>query len=274
LAGAVVAGGVVGPLLLLKGLEAASASSVALWLTLETPWTAFLGWALFREHMDRRSALAAALTLGASAALAAPGGASGWGSALLVAGACACWGLDNNLTAVIDGLTPSRSTFVKGLVAGACNLSLGLWLEDAPSGGLAVGALGLGGLSYGASLVLYVGAAQQLGATRSQLVFSTAPLWGLVLAWGFLGEPLGWLHGVAALMMAGAVGLLSAERHEHAHTHEAARHTHWHRHDDGHHGHRHEGVPDWVWHSHEHEHEAVSHAHAHRPDLHHRHRHP
>ena len=46
----------------------------------------------------------------------------------LVLLACCCWGLDNHLTALIDGLTPSQSTFWKGLVAGSVNTALGLAL--------------------------------------------------------------------------------------------------------------------------------------------------
>lgn len=46
-------------------------------------------------------------------------------AALLVTGACICWGLDNHLTAMIDRITPVRSTFWKGMVAGAVNLMIG-----------------------------------------------------------------------------------------------------------------------------------------------------
>jgi hypothetical protein len=31
-----------------------------------------------------------------------------------VLAACACWGLDNQLTALIDGITPSQTAFWKG----------------------------------------------------------------------------------------------------------------------------------------------------------------
>ena len=48
LAGAVVAGGVLGPVLLLVGLKQTSAASVSLWLNLETVATAVLAAAFFR----------------------------------------------------------------------------------------------------------------------------------------------------------------------------------------------------------------------------------
>lgn len=272
LLGAVIFGGVLGPALVLLGLRMAPAGSVALWLNLEAPATALLGWALFKEHLGGRVLGAAALTWLASVLLAAPSGWAAWQAALLVALGCLCWGLDNNLTAVIERLTPSQTTFVKGLVAGTVNLALGRWLEPgtlpvAP----VVGALAVGTLSYGASIALYVAGAQQLGATRAQMLFATAPFWGVGIAW--IREPVLLEQLVAGALMAGALALIYGERHGHAHTHDALRHTHWHRHDDGHHEHPHADGAARGWHAHAHEHGATEHSHPHHPDLHHRHTH-
>lgn len=272
LLGAVVFGGVLGPVLVLLGLRLAPAGSVALWLNLEAPATALLGWAFFREHIGARTWIAAALTWGASVLLVGPAGGGGWQAALLVAAGCLAWGLDNNLTAVIERLTPAQTTFAKGLVAGSVNLGLGLLLETPPTQtGPVLGALAVGTLSYGASIGLYVAGAQQLGATRAQMIFATAPFWGVLLAW--VREPVLLAQVVAGALMAGALALIYSERHAHAHTHEATRHTHWHRHDDGHHAHAHPDDPVRGWHVHEHEHAPVTHTHPHRPDLHHRHQH-
>jgi drug/metabolite transporter (DMT)-like permease len=275
LAGAVLFGGVAGPVLLLWGLSLAPAGSVALWLNLESVATALLAWIMFREHVGGRAWLATAIVCAASLLLASPAGFDLGPAAVLVALACIAWGLDNNFTAIIDGLTPAQSTLAKGIVAGVVNLGLGLALEQ-PSFALAGlgGALAVGAASYGLSLVLYIGGAQQLGATRSQLIFSTAPLWGLVLAWTWLREPILSTQIFAALLMATAIWLLRGERHAHRHAHERVTHTHWHRHDDGHHEHEH-GTPvaPGTAHSHEHAHQPVEHEHPHRPDLHHRHRH-
>jgi drug/metabolite transporter (DMT)-like permease len=271
LAGAVLFGGVVGPVLMLWGLRQAPASSVALWLNLETVATALLGAFVFREHLHARGWIAAALVCGASVALAAPSGFAAGPAAGLVALACVAWGLDNNLTALIDGFTPAQTTFVKGAVAGAFNLALGLSIEGAPAGVPA--ALGVGALGYGVSLVLYVAGAQQLGATRAQMAFSTAPFWGVATAWIAFGEPVQAVQVGAGVAMAAALALVQSERHAHGHHHEAVAHTHWHRHGDGHHEHGHPRPPPFGWHVHAHTHGAVTHAHPHRPDLHHRHDH-
>jgi len=274
LGGAVLFGGIAGPLLLLSGLALAPASSVALWLGMETPATLILGLLLFREHADRRALSAAALITVASVMLASPSGFSSLLPAMFVVLACVAWGLDNNFTALIDGLTPAQSTLAKGLVAGTVNLGLGLAFEGAPSSiELIASALLVGALSYGASLVLYVMAAQQLGATRSQMLFATSPFWGLSLAWVLLGEPVLTIQVVAGSIMFVAIAVMHFEHHDHLHSHPAQRHTHWHRHDDEHHDHSHATPPPRGGHTHEHSHESQDHSHVHRPDIHHRHRH-
>jgi drug/metabolite transporter (DMT)-like permease len=274
LVGAVLAGGIAGPVLLLLGLRVADAASVSLWLSFELVATALLGALVFREPLGRAGWLGVVAAFAGAALLAVPGERSGALACALVLAACLCWGLDNHLTALIDGIAPSESTFWKGLAAGIANLALGLAFEPfVASPALTLGALGVGALSYGASIMLYISAAQGLGATRAQVAFSTAPLFGVVLSVAWLGETLGIAHGVSAGLFAAAIALLMRERHAHRHAHEALRHEHAHRHDDGHHLHSHPGLPAGTRHSHRHEHEAIVHAHPHWPDLHHRHRH-
>ena len=275
LAGVVVFGGVLAPVLLLAALGRAPAGSVALWLNLEVVATALLARTCFREHLAARGALAILLVCAASALLALPAHAGGApvSALLLVAAACLCWALDNNWTSRIDAFTPAQSSFAKGLVAGSVNLALGLAGGDSLTPGHTGLGLGLGAVCYGLSLALLVSAAQELGAARSQLAFATASLWGVALAWLLLGEPVMPLQIAAGALMAFALVLLGREGHGHWHQHRNMTHRHAHRHDDGHHDHAHpEGVPEHA-HSHEHHHAAQAHAHPHRPDLHHRHPH-
>ncbi|HHY88887.1 MAG TPA: EamA family transporter [Chloroflexi bacterium] len=274
LLGAVVFGGVLGPLFLLAGLRMALAASVSMWLNLEMVATAVLGHFIFKDHLTRRSWLAVGGIFLASALLAAGEGLAGVQAGLLVALACLCWGIDNHLTALIDGITPAQSTFWKGLVAGSTNLAIGLALAPltAPAGTVAAG-LGLGVVSYGLSIVFYITAAQQLGATRSQLIFSSAPFWGVLLSLLWLGEAFTPQLGLGIGLFVLSIGLLFREQHAHAHTHRHMAHEHFHSHLDGHHNHTHPDGQTAGWHSHPHEHEPVRHAHPHWPDLHHRHAH-
>lgn len=276
LLGAILFGGVLGPLLLLWGLERTSAASGAMLLNLETPATALLALVLFREHLGRLAWIANAGLVLAGLLLSFGGGRPALIGGLLVALATVAWGLDNNLTALIDGITPTQSTFWKGLVAGSFNLALAFVV--APAGALTpslawLGALSIGVLGYGLSIVLYISAAQSLGAARSQMVFATAPFWGVVLAVVGLGETLGAREAAAIAVIMLALALLFLEQHAHPHVHEAQTHTHAHRHDDGHHDHTHPGLDPSTYHSHEHTHARLVHDHAHLPDIHHRHSH-
>ncbi len=274
LLGAVVAGGVAGPVLLLLGLRSAEAASVSLWLNFELAATAVLGVLVFREHISRLGWAGVAAAIAGASVLAVPGGSAGAVVAALVLGACTCWGIDNHLTALIDGITPSQSTFWKGLVAGTVNLMIGASLHPLQlTAWPLIAALLVGMLAYGASIVLYIAAAQSLGATRAQIAFASAPFFGVVLAVLLLGEPLTVAHLAAGALFIAAIVLFTLEQHSHRHSHAALEHEHMHRHDDGHHMHPHEGLPSSTRHSHRHSHAPLTHAHPHWPDLHHRHGH-
>ena len=272
LAGAVLFGGIVGPVLFLFGLQFMRAGSASLLLNLEMAATAVFGVVFFGEHLGRRGWLGVTGVLAAGAVLSSDAGAPGMIAGLFVTAACLCWGLDNNLTALIDGITPSRTTLWKGAVAGATNLCIAAYMGPTTwSVYRVLLALAVGALCYGVSIALYVTAAHEGGATRTQAVFASAPFIGTALSWLVLRETpeSSWLVGAGLLVP--AVVLLLADRHDHFHVHEPLAHVHSHRHDDGHHAHEHPGLAATDRHSHWHEHERIEHGHAHGADLHHRH---
>ena len=270
LLGAVFFGGMVGPVLLLVGLKIALAASVSMWLNLETVATAILAVVIFREHLGRWTWVGNAGVLVAGVLLGFNEGWSGWLGMACIAGAAVAWGLDNNFTAIIDGISAEDSTFWKGLIAGTTNLAIGLAFFSWRLDWNWLWALALGAVAYGVSIALYIRSAQGLGATRSQMVFATSPFFGVVLSLVWLGEGFSVLQGVAAAVLAGSIALIFFDRHEHAHEHEAATHEHAHRHDDEHHEHEHlETVT--AAHHHVHSHDPLVHTHPHWPDLHHRH---
>ena len=274
LLGAVLLGGIAGPVLLLFGLRAAAAASVSLWLNLELVATAVLGVLLFRDHLSGRAWLGAGLVVASAVLLSWDGGTAGFLPGLLVALACVCWGFDNHFTSLIDGLSPQETTFWKGIAAGTANLVIGLAVAPWTAEPLTVaGALLLGSAAYGASIVLYIAAAQNIGATRGQLVFSAAPFFGVLIAVIVLGERMTALQIISVGVLLAGLGVLLREGHAHRHHHPAAEHEHWHRHTDGHHGHTHAGRPAWLGHVHRHAHDELEHAHPHVPDVHHRHEH-
>ncbi len=274
LVGAIIFGGVLGPLFLLAGLKLASAASVSMWLTLETVTTAILGHVLFKDYLTKNGWLAVGGTILAAVILAWGEGIAGVKAGMLIALATTCWGLDNHLTALIDEITPAQSTFWKGVVAGTVNLTIGLFLAPWFANGFqVVGSVLIGVFSYGFSIVLYILSAQNLGATRSQMFFSSAPFFGVFLAAVFLGEKITITHWAGALLLVLVFVLLFIENHNHQHIHSEVLHEHVHSHDDSHHFHDHSGLPIKTRHAHFHEHKSFQHNHPHLPDLHHRHEH-
>lgn len=280
LAGAVLAGGVAGPVLLMLGLAGMPASQASLLLNGEGVLTALLAWFVFRENVDRRVALGMLAIVAGGVVLAWPqenaAGAPGR-AALLVLAACLAWAIDNNLTRKVSLADASWIAMVKGLAAGTTNLVLALALGASWPALPAVGAAAvLGFFSYGVSLVLFVLGLRALGTARTGAYFSVAPFFGALLAVALLGEPLDWPLALAALLMALGVWLHLTERHEHRHVHPAQQHAHEHVHGrgDAHHEHAHEPpVPLGTRHSHPHVHEPLAHSHPHYPDAHHRHEH-
>jgi len=276
LAGAVLAGGIVGPVLLMLGLRAAPASTASLLLNLEGVFTALIAWFVFRENFDRRIALGMFLIVAAGAlaslqAGAAPGFTAG---ALFIAAACLAWAIDNNLTRKVSAGDPATIAAIKGLVAGPVNVGIALALgAGLPSAGQAAAAGLVGFAGYGLSLALFVIALRELGAARTGAYFSVAPFAGALLAVTVLGETPAAGFWLALPLMAAGVWLHVSERHVHEHAHEPLEHTHSHAHDEHHH-HAH----DFDWdgkepHVHAHRHERIRHSHPHYPDIHHRHNH-
>lgn len=272
--GIILFGGFLGPLLLMVGLKAANAASVSIWLNMELVATAILGVLIFKDSIDRLTWIGVILTVFAGVVTSLGEGVSGFSSALLITAACFCWGIDNHLTALTDGASPQAVTFVKGIVAGSVNFGIGCLISghSIPIDGFST-ALIVGAFSYGISIVLYVTSAQSIGATRGQILFSTAPLWGVILSYILLRESFQWSHLISITLLIIAVVITSVINHSHLHKHHAIEHIHIHRHTDGHHDHEHGDLKRDKWHTHSHVHAADIHDHSHYPDLHHRHKH-
>lgn len=275
LAAAVLAGGVVAPALLMFGLAHTQATVASLMLNLEGVFTALIAWFVFRENFDRRIALGMALITAGGVLLALdPGALRLDGAAVLVAGACLFWALDNNLTRRISSGDALAIAAIKGCVAGGTNLAMAAANGAAlPSAAASLEAMGIGFAGYGLSLVLFVVSLRELGTARTGAYFSTAPFVGVTLGILVLGEPASVGFWAAAALMASGVWLHFSERHEHPHAHDAMEHEHLHAH-DAHHHHEH----DFEWdgrepHTHPHLHQPVVHSHPHYPDIHHRHGH-
>lgn len=276
LAGAIAAGGVAGPILMMVGLSRTDASAASLLLTMEGVATALLAWFVFQENFDRRIALGMACLVAGALVLAWSGtpSLSGLLGPLAILGACLAWGIDNNLTRKVSLADPLQIVEIKGLVAGPINLLIGMSAGDAWPGlptSLIAGVVGL--LGYGVSLALFIFALRDLGTARTGAYFSTAPFIGAVAALLFLHEPLTWHLVLAGALMGFGVWLHLTAGHEHEHEHGLMEHSHAHVHDE-HHRHAHgSDDPPGEPHTHRHRHTRLRHRHPHVPDMHHTHLH-
>lgn len=276
LAGAVLFGGVVAPVLLMTGLTLTPASTASLLLNAEGVLTALLAWFVFKENFDRRIALGMAAITAGGVLLSWEGGlAAGtlWGP-LAVAGACLAWAIDNNLTRKVSAGDPVQIAAIKGLVAGTVNVGIALARGAEVPGGWTVLSCAVVGLSgYGVSLTLFVLALRSLGTARTGAYFSVAPFVGAAVSMVLLADRPTVAFFLAASLMGIGVWLHLTERHDHAHDHEAMSHDHAHVHDE-HHQHAHgPDDPPGEPHSHAHDHLPMRHSHPHYPDIHHRHGH-
>ena len=274
-AGAILAGGIAGPVLLMFGLTGMPASDASLLLNAESVFTALLAWFVFKENVDFRIALGMGSIVAGALVLSWPGETKleGIAPTLAVLGACLAWAIDNNLTRKVSFADSTWIASVKGLVAGSVNLVLAFSLgASMPKAASLAGGLIVGLFAYGVSLSLFVVGLRHLGTARTGAYFAIAPFFGAVLA-VLMGEPFTLPLILAGALMALGAWLHVTERHVHEHYHEATEHDHEHFHDE-HHQHRHDyPVPPGLAHSHLHRHDPQTHSHPHYPDIHHRHEH-
>lgn len=275
LVGAIFAGGVAAPITLLFGLKNTPAATASLLLCFEGAATTLIAFFAFKESISRRAWWAIALITLASIFLSINPNAE-WGfspGALGIIAACILWGIDNNFTRNISAKDPLTIVTIKGLGAGGFSLGMAMVLgNQLPAWEVILGAMLLGSLSYGVSIVLFIHAMRGLGAARTSALFSTAPIAGIILSLLLFQEFPSWLFLVALPFIIIGTLFFVNEQHEHHHNHETVTHEHSHVHDDGHHEHDHENKQGQK-HSHIHEHDELTHSHHHMPDFHHRHLH-
>ena len=272
LAGAIISGGILAPIILMISLQNTPASTASLLLNFEGVGTTLIALLFFKEAISRR-AWAAILVITLASIFLSANFKDGFGLSLGALGiilACVLWGLDNNFTRNISGKDPLAIVAWKGLVAGTFSFFLAFFLGNAlPSVTTILYTLLLGFVSYGLSTMLFIRSMRGLGAARTSALYGTAPLAGVLLSIVIFGEFPSFLFIIAAILMIGGALLLINEEHSHTHVHTALIHEHGHSHKDP--SHEHADV-DKV-HSHEHEHPAEEHEHDHMPDIHHRHGH-
>ncbi len=274
LAGAIISGGILAPIILMISLKNTPASTASLLLNFEGVGTTLIALFFFHESISRR-ALAAIFVITLASILLSTNFAGRFGFSLGALGvllACVLWGVDNNFTRNISAKDPLTIVAWKGLVAGTFSLLLGLFLgQQLPALPTILKILLLGFVSYGLSTMLFIYSMRGLGAARTSALYSTAPLAGVLLSFIIFRDPITLLLIFAAALMAAGALLLANEEHAHFHIHMPVVHEHRHSWADEFHRHEETDVTGGKSHSHEHEHPLTEHEHGHMPDIHHRH---
>lgn len=269
LAGAIISGGILAPIILMISLKNTPASTASLLLNFEGVGTTVIALIFFRESISRR-ALAAIFVITLASIFLSTNFKGGLGfsiGALGVLLACFLWSVDNNFTRNISAKDPLTIVAWKGLVAGTFSMFLGLVLgQQLPTLVSILDILLLGFISYGLSTMLFIYSMRGLGAARTSALYGTAPLAGMVLSILIFKDLITLMLALAAILMIVGTYLLANEEHAHFHIHMPVVHEHRHSHDEFH-----EHDVAAMAHSHEHEHPRTEHEHGHMPDIHHRH---
>ncbi|OJX40271.1 MAG: multidrug DMT transporter [Chloroflexi bacterium 44-23] len=275
--GAVLAGGVAAPILLLYSLRNTSAASASLLLNFEGVATTLIAALIFKEEIGKRVFFAMiSITVGSILLSWMPTSNFQFSLAAFgIIGACILWGFDNNFIRNISAKNPLTIVAIKGISSGTFSLVLAFLLKKSlPTNNQIIFALLLGFVCYGLSIALFILAMRNLGAVRTSTMFGAAPFVGMISSIViFKNIPQGLFYYSLPFMFIGA-WLMLGEHHEHTHIHEIIEHEHSHSHPEIHHEHMHkEDLSSIGKHSHKHIHELIEHNHTHTPDIHHRHQH-
>src|SRR5512144_2055741 len=237
LAGAILSGGILAPIILMISLKNTPASTASLLLNFEGVGTTLIALFFFRESISRR-AFAAIFAITLASIFLSTNFHGGFGfsmGALGVILACVLWGVDNNFTRNISAKDPLTIVAWKGLVAGSFSLLLGLLLGQQPPAWITLlSILALGFVSYGLSTMLFIYSMRGLGAARTSALYGTAPLAGVLLSILIFKDPISFLFGIAEMLMVAGALMLANEEHAHFHIHMPVVHEHRHSHDEFH----------------------------------------
>jgi len=241
------------PILLMLGIRHGSASNASLLGNFEIVATTLIALLVFHETVTGRLWGAIALITLSSILLSFEGADSFRFSrgSLFVLLATVCWGFENNCTRNIATKDTYEIVTIKGVFSGLGALVIAvLTRETMPEIRYILLALGLGFVSYGLSIFLYVRAQKTLGAAKTSAYYAIAPFIGAFLSFVFLHETLTGMYLIALAVMAAGTALVVADtlirshthphQHVYTHTHGGVTHTHTVTHTHDHHHYLHE----------------------------------
>lgn len=199
------------PILLMTGVAITTSANASLLNNFEIAATSLIAFFVFREKISKRLWAAVVLVMAASALLSFEGEGSftfNVGS-LLVLGAAACWGLENNCTRKLSEKSSVEIVIIKGCFSGLGSLIIALLAgESLPAAKWVLAVLALGFVSYGLSINFYIMAQKDLGAAKTSAFYSVAPFLGVGFSMLLLAERPGWQFYAALVIMAAGTALV------------------------------------------------------------------
>lgn len=204
---------IIAPILLMLGVKLGTSANASLLGNFEIVATTLIALLVFREKVSRTLWAAIGLITLSSIILSFGGEGSFTFSAgsLLVLGATACWGLENNCTRSISDKSTYQIVTIKGFGSGTGSLIVAVIIGEQPPGlSMILSAMVLGFVAYGLSIFTYIRAQKTLGAAKTSAYYAVAPFIGAFLSFLLLHESLTTAYLIAlAVMTAGTAFVVS-----------------------------------------------------------------
>ena len=204
---------IIAPILLMLGVKLGTSANASLLGNFEIVATTLIALFIFKEKVSGKLWAAIGLITLSSIILSFGGEGSftfSFGS-LLVLGATACWGLENNCTRSISDKSTYQIVTIKGFGSGTGSLIVAVIIgEKLPDMGYILPAVVLGFVAYGLSIFTYIRAQKTLGAAKTSAYYAVAPFIGAFLSFMLLHESLtvGYLTALAVMIAGTALVVL------------------------------------------------------------------
>ncbi|MCR5480138.1 MAG: DMT family transporter [Ruminococcus sp.] len=204
---------IIAPILLMLGVKLGTSANASLLGNFEIVATTLIALFIFKEKISRKLWAAIGLITLSSIILSFGGEGSFTFSvgSLLVLGATACWGLENNCTRRISDKSTYQIVTIKGFGSAAGSLIVAVIIgEKLPDIKYILPAAVLGFVAYGLSIFTYIRAQKTLGAAKTSAYYAFAPFIGAFLSFILLHESLTIVYLIAlAVMIAGTAFVVS-----------------------------------------------------------------
>lgn len=204
---------IIAPILLMLGVKLGTSANASLLGNFEIVATTLIALFIFKEKVSRKLWAAIGLITLSSIILSFGGEGSFTFSvgSLLVLGATACWGLENNCTRSISDKSTYQIVTIKGFGSAAGSLIVAVIIgEKLPDIKYILPAVVLGFVAYGLSIFTYIRAQKTLGAAKTSAYYAVAPFIGAFLSFILLHESLTIVYLIAlAVMIAGTTFVVS-----------------------------------------------------------------